>query len=275
MKVVFANSATVEARERLILSGGRWLKRRLRVRYGLIEHPDEGPVLIDTGYGPASAEDDGRSAALKIYNYLLSPVLNDAEQPARLLARYGYQPDDVRLVIVTHFHADHVAQLSLFKNARFIGNGAAWSRIKAKTNRQNLRHGVFTELLPKDFDTRFSALQACSNRALPHGLEGGADIFGDGSVLAVDLPGHADGHFGLLFATLRVPLLYAVDAQWLLAGLEPGRAPGFPASLIADDRDKWLASTKQVRAFEAAGGDVVLCHDPRRTPYDFDPAGSG
>ena len=49
MKPVFANSAWVKAPEKLILRGGRWKQRYLRVRYGFFIHPTVGPILIDTG----------------------------------------------------------------------------------------------------------------------------------------------------------------------------------------------------------------------------------
>ncbi|TGT20339.1 MBL fold metallo-hydrolase, partial [Mesorhizobium sp. M4B.F.Ca.ET.172.01.1.1] len=112
---------------------------------------------------------------------------------------------------------------------------AAWARVKARTPRQNLRHGVFTELFPADFESRLDGLSG-KPRIEPRGdMPGGTDIFGDGSVVAVDLPGHADGQFGLLFNGLERPLLYAVDVQWLLTALTEKRTPGFPATLIAED----------------------------------------
>ncbi|TGT34719.1 MBL fold metallo-hydrolase, partial [Mesorhizobium sp. M8A.F.Ca.ET.165.01.1.1] len=116
---------------------------------------------------------------------------------------------------ISHFHADHISGLSLFANARFIASDAAWLRLKARTARQNLRHGVFTELFPADFEARLDGLSKMKQVPPRGDIPGGADLFGDGSVIAVDLPGHADGQFGLLFSGLDRPLLYAVDVQWM------------------------------------------------------------
>ncbi|ESX46588.1 MBL fold metallo-hydrolase [Mesorhizobium sp. C416B] len=269
MKIVFANSASVGAAERLILRGGSWAKVRLRVRYGLIMHPRAGPVLIDTGYTPHVTQGSGRSTALRLYSAILRPQLNEAEQPLAVLARFGLSLQDVRTVIVTHFHADHMSGLSLFPNARLIANDTAWARAKAKTSRQNLRHGVFKELFPADFESRLDGLSSKRRIEPRGGVPGGADLFGDGSVIAVGLPGHADGQFGLSFPNLERPLLYAVDAQWLFAALVENRTPGLPATLLAEDAAAIEPTSVMLRRFLATGGEVVLCHDPAVTAYDL------
>ncbi|RVD55819.1 MBL fold metallo-hydrolase [Mesorhizobium sp. M2D.F.Ca.ET.185.01.1.1] len=271
MKIVFANSAWVSAAERLILRGGSWQSVRLRVRYGLIFHAVAGPVLIDTGYTPEALSGERRGRMLRLYGALLKPQLNADEQVLPLLRRFGLSPSDIRNVVVTHFHADHISGLSLFRNARFIANDAAWARVKARTPRQNLRHGVFTELFPADFESRLDGLSG-KPRIEPRGdMPGGTDIFGDGSVVAVDLPGHADGQFGLLFNGLERPLLYAVDVQWLLTALTEKRTPGFPATLIAEDAAAIEPTSAMLRRFLASGGEVMLCHDPAPTSRDLAP----
>lgn len=269
MKIVFANSAWVNAAERLILRGGSWQSVRLRVRYGLIFHPVAGPVLVDTGYTPEALTGEGRGRMLRLYGALLKPELNAAEQVLPVLNRFGLSPDDIRAVIVTHFHADHISGLSLFPKARFVASDAAWARVKARTPRQNLRHGVFSELFPADFEKRLDGLSSKRHVQARNGFPGGADLFGDGSVIAIDLPGHADGQFGLLFASLERPLLYAVDVQWLLTALTENRTPGFPATLIAEDAAAIEPTSAVLRRFLAAGGEVMLCHDPAPTSYDL------
>lgn len=273
MKIVFANSAWVSAAERLILRGGSWKTIRLRVRYGLILHPQAGAVLIDTGYTPHVTTGPDRSLALRLYGAVLRPALNAAEQPLPVLARFGLTLRDISAVVVTHFHADHMAGLSLFPNARFIASDAAWSRAKARTTRQNLRHGVFSELFPADFEARLDGLSSKQQIAPNDGVPGGADLFGDGSVVAVDLPGHADGQFGLLFPKMERPLLYAVDAQWLLTALTENRTPGLPATLLAEDAAALEPTSETLRRFLATGGEVMFCHDPEPTPYDLDSEG--
>ncbi len=109
MNVQFANSATVRALQRLMLRGGAMRSVALKVRYGLLLHPQAGPVLIDTGYGSTVTRGADRSRALKLYARILNPQLHGSQSPVALLARHGFKPGDVRTIIVTHFHADHVS----------------------------------------------------------------------------------------------------------------------------------------------------------------------
>lgn len=262
MKVLFPNSAWVDARERLILAQGRLTKRRLKVRYGVIIHPDHGVILIDTGYTAEAVKNENRSAILRLYSKALGPVLNLGGQPDEVLSRLGYDTRDVRMVIVTHFHADHVSGLRQFPNARFVVDGAAWDQVATNSAFANLRHGVFTELLPDDFADRILDLSTCRDTPL------GRDILGDGSLIAVPLPGHAAGHFGVIIQTDPTPIFYAVDAQWLRAAATQGRAVGYPARFIMDDYGGYLRSSAHVARMIAQGQNVVFCHDPEDGTFD-------
>jgi glyoxylase-like metal-dependent hydrolase (beta-lactamase superfamily II) len=256
----FINSATIRAPERLLLRGGSWRSIAVGVRYGLMVHPDLGPVLIDTGYGPRATEGSGRGFLLKTYGAILRPVLDRQGAPAAALARLGFAAADVRRIVVTHFHADHIAALRDFPNATFITSGEAVAQIGAMSASSRIRNGIFDELLPTDFAARVLPLEACAQRHLPFGLGAGHDIFGDGTCLAVDLPGHGIGHFGLVWPKLSPPLLYGVDATWLSEALAL-RLPAGIVTAVYHDRVATVASAARVRAFGEAGGRVVLCHD--------------
>ena len=140
---------------------------------------------------------------------------------------------------------------------------------------RSAREGVFSELLPPDFESRLSLIEETPVVEGPCGIGPAHDVAGDGSVLVVDLPGHLAGHVGLCFAGLGRPLLYATDTQWLLRAITEDRLPGFPASLIAHDRAAGVRSAARVRAFVAAGGEAMLCHDPHRHRLDLDPEVGG
>src|SRR5262245_18522717 len=265
---LFPTSAIVRASERLVLGGGRWTRLDIPIRYGLWLHQRFGPVLIDTGYAPRVTSDARRSLGLKLYNALLRPRLIEMDAPLQRLRALGLGPGDVTRIVVTHFHADHVAGLGDFPNARILASADAFSRLSRMSKLQQLHNAYYPELVPADFAVRLMPIEDCRTVALPHNLGRGFDLFDDGSLLAVPLPGHALGHHGLLWPEL--PLLYAVDAQWLLQAIMDRRLPEGPARLIYADEAEVSASCEKVRSFALTGGRVVLCHDPQ--PVDF-PAG--
>lgn len=269
MRPVFPNSATVTVNGRLVLRKAPPGRVALKVRYGLFVHPVHGPVLVDTGYGPQVTEAPGRSLPLRLYSTVLRPMLVEDQAPQAVLARMGFTPADVRLVILTHLHADHVARLDEFPQARILTRRAVLDATLGRSRFANLHRGIFPELLPAGLMDRCTDIDSLPRVAAPPGLPDGHDLFGDGSVLAIDLPGHAEGHFGLCFPRLAPPLLYACDVQWRVQALEPGRAPGYPARAVAEDRAAWAATTAQVAAFARGGGQVVLCHQPEDTPFDL------
>ena len=67
-------------------------------------------ILVDTG-GHDTAEG----------GQLHPPYQRDVEQdPVRVLARFDVRPEDIDLLILTHLHWDHAANLRQFPNARLI-----------------------------------------------------------------------------------------------------------------------------------------------------------
>ena len=268
MRPVFINSASVRAPERLLLKGGQWGMINLKVRYGFLAHPTLGPVLIDTGYGPRVTNGNERSLALKAYAAVLRPRLIAGNCALPFLHSKGIQPDDVRTIIITHFHADHVSALLDFPKAHFLLSRKVWESFVGSGQFGNLRHGVFGELIPANFAERMTFFETLPMVKLGDPFGHGYDVLGDGSTLAIDLPGHAAGHSGLLFTDGPRPLLYATDVQWLPLAITENRAPGFPATRIYDDANAAINSAAKVRAFAASEGDFLLCHQPQSHDCD-------
>ena len=250
----FYNSACVCVPYRLVQPGGGWGKVALQVRWALFHHPSHGFVMVDTGYTPAVTQ--GGSWALRAYAHVLGPQLFAQGQPMAVLAANGLSPEDIGTVIVTHYHADHIAGLRDFPNARLIAPGQGHDA--------GLRHGVFRELLPSDFAARHQPFESCA----PCEWQGiqARDVFGDGEVLAVPLGGHAKGQHGLWFAQAQV--FYAVDVEWTLPALDPQIGRPLAGALIADDRRAVDQSRAFVWGLMQQGIQVVLCHDPAPTRWD-------
>lgn len=166
---------------------------------GLIEHPTEGLILFDTGYDPAFLTATAPFPE-RFYRWATPVALQPEETVAAWLARLGRKPDEVRAIVLSHFHGDHVAGLHHFPKARIFAARAGYSAIARQSRFGRVASGVLTALLPADLDTRARWFEDCPAVDLSRAyapFTRGADLFGDGSLIAVELPGHCPGHWGL------------------------------------------------------------------------------
>jgi glyoxylase-like metal-dependent hydrolase (beta-lactamase superfamily II) len=258
------DSAFISLRGGLVLRGGGFKRIRLGVRFGVIDRGADGVCLVDTGYGPAITRGSTRSRSVRIHNTLLSPTLIEAGQPAAVLASLGKTAADVRTIVLTHFHPDHVANLALFPTARIIASGEAAKTISEMGALRRMRHGVMPELLLPDMWSRISSIEDCPQKPTWTRLNLGHDIFGDGSYLAIPFPGHALGHFGLVWREAAGPVCYAADVTWTLEALKDNRAARFARFAVFADSKAGRESENLLRAFIAEGGEVRLCHEIMR-----------
>ncbi len=235
---------------RLVLSGGRG-RVDLAVRFGVLERPGHSPVLIDAGWPDRRP---GEGLALWLYRKLLQPRIDASQSPAAVLK--GRPPG---ALLLSHLHADHLGMASALPGVPIHAPSRAVAHARRHPWRA-LRHGVMAELLP---DT---VIDLAGEAPLPFDLGQGRDVLGDGSVLSVSLPGHADGHTGFLFPAFDPPVLYAADVQWVWPAIAERRPPRGPAWAVYSDARSAMESLTRVRAFAAAGGRVVLCHDPAPVP---------
>jgi glyoxylase-like metal-dependent hydrolase (beta-lactamase superfamily II) len=82
----------------------------------LIEGSD-GPILVDTGLPDC----EGARQVISAHGGEFKPCRQEHEWKLEAqLTRYGYHPDDIHTIILTHLHGDHFGNNELFSNARFF-----------------------------------------------------------------------------------------------------------------------------------------------------------
>jgi glyoxylase-like metal-dependent hydrolase (beta-lactamase superfamily II) len=254
------NSAHIDVAAGLVRRGAGLATISLTVRYGLIELKGGGLCLVDTGVGPEVTRGQ-RSAALRLYGAILRPRLDPNQSPQATLSGLGATAADVRSVVLTHFHADHVSSLRDFAHAAIITCGDAARRVAGMSSGAALRHGIFKELIPQGFEQRLRPLQDMTRVPTGTVLGDGYDLFADGSYLAVPLPGHTFGHFGIFWRDQAGPIVYATDASWTLEALLGDQTPGISSAIVFDDRRAGRQTQQRLREFAREGGRILLCHD--------------
>ena len=203
--------------EHRTLRGGQRRTVPFPALFALIEHPQRGPILFDTGYTPRFY-DETRRFPYSLYARLTPTYVEPADTAHHQLHTRGIAPDDIRYVILSHFHADHIGGVADFPRAQYLYLEEAYQAVQGKKGMQAVRAGFLAGLLPADFEQRSEPLGTARWVVLPASyapFEQGVDVLGDGSLLAVPLPGHAHGQMGLFLTTEAWgPMLLAADACW-------------------------------------------------------------
>lgn len=251
--------------------GAAWRVQTYPAGFTLLLHPTHGPVLFDTGYSARVPAAMRRWPGV-LYG-LLTPVRLDARETARSqLARLGFAAEEVEDVIVSHLHADHVGGLRDFGAARFHLDPDAYAPLRHLRGVAAIRKAFMPELLPGDFEAR---VQPLDFQPAPPGLSPfplAADVFGDGSASAVQVPGHAPGMIALIVRTTPDAALdgdgtgltlLAADAAWSVRALREGREVHPLARVVFDDARAERQSAARLRDWLAAHphARVIVSHD--------------
>lgn len=235
----------------------------------LIVHPGEGPMLFDTGYDPAFLTAT-QPIPERFYRWLTPVSLDPGEYLTVQLAAHGIVPADVRHVILSHFHADHMAGTHNFTNAAIHCARAGLDAACSGGRFAAVRHGVLRALIPADIGTRARFFEDAPRIALSRDLapfEMGADILGDGSVIAVELPGHCPGHWGLVVRDAAAGDHFMVgDAAWSSDAIHRNMpAPAIASGFLGDTKTA-RATLAKLHTLWSRNPDIRLtpCHCPER-----------
>lgn len=233
----------------------------------LVLHPTEGPLLFDTGYDPAFFQATRRWPE-KLYR-LATPVrLAEGEAVSRQIAGLGLAPSDIRGVILSHFHGDHVAGLPAFPRAKIYCARAGLEQMRRVGRLGGVRRGLLPALVPPDAEDRARFFEDMPRRTLPpevRPFETGADILGDGSLLAVELPGHCIGHWGLLLRDEADRRRFLIgDAAWSLKAVRENRPPPALTTALLGRTDRYRRTLAELHAVarDAPEVDLIPSHCP-------------
>jgi glyoxylase-like metal-dependent hydrolase (beta-lactamase superfamily II) len=168
------------------------------------------------------------------------------------LRKRGITPDELRHVIISHWHADHIGGLRDFPNATIHSSEAAWRSVQDAKGFAALRKAFLPGLVPEDAASRLNWIGE------------GSDLFGDGSLRVLELPGHAVGQIGVRFtAEDGTPVLLAADACWLSAAFRENRMP-HPITKVIHDWEIYRASLARLHRMHREEPELLIvpCHCP-------------
>jgi len=198
----------------------------------------QGNVLFDTGCHPSLALDPARLGPLA---RSIAVTSKPDDHLMTGLAALGIRPEDIDIVVNSHFHFDHCGCNEFFKSATIVCHA---KELAAASAPEALAAGFLSAdwKHPNTFDT----------------IDAQRDLFGDGRVVLLPLPGHTPGTTGAVVDLERSGrYLLASDSVALRVVLERDLNP----------RNNWngelaLRSLAEIRRIEASGATVVFGHDP-------------
>jgi len=155
-----------------------------------------------------------------------------------LLTLLGLAPASVKFVGISHYHGDHVGQTSSFPQATLLIGKGDWDVVNDPA--------------------AFAPWVSGGSKVEP--LTADKDVFGDGSVIVLNMPGHTPGHHSLLVKLKETGnVLITGDLSHFRENYDSNGIPTFntdrAASLASIDRFKQIA-----RNLKAT---VIIQHDQR------------
>jgi len=215
----------------------------------LVRHP-RGAAVFDTGLDLETQRDPEARVGPIARVFQISFAAGE-ELSARLAA-LDVDPGEVRWLVSSHLHFDHVGGNAQLPNARWLLQRREWEAAgDAEWRARN-----FVD--PRDYDLGHDRLLA----------DGEHDLFGDGSVVCLPTFGHTPGHQSLRvrgalrsIGTRSGDLVLTADACYLRRTLADGVLPP-----NVHDADAMRASLARLRALRDAGAHLVFGHEPEGWP---------
>lgn len=231
----------------------------------LIETDRAGMVLVDTGPG-VSLRPAGRLIE-RIFNAALRPDYNPLDTPSAQVKRLGFEPTDVRHILLTHLDPDHIGALADFPWAQVH---LSQRELDASTDRRHLRervyspgqwaHGVNWAPIPDSDATWKQTPNARTISGLPD------------EILAIALPGHTCGHTGYAIEHTGTNgekwLLHGGDSHFSRHQIDPG-AQNAPPMIRAfyllcqyNPRVQRHTLASLINLHADPSVDIICSHDP-------------
>lgn len=238
-------------------------KVQFPARFFLLKHPEKGLILVDTGYSKFF-EEETKKFPYSLYSKITPILFDERESAKNQLLEIGIEISDIKYLFITHFHGDHIAGLRDFDDCKFICSKKAYDSVKDKKGIGALINGFVPNFIPSDFEKRVLFIEdgekENDDNVLNFFGSDVYDVFGDGSLLSVELSGHAEGQMTLFFKGKNdnKEVFLVGDAAWDGESIKNLEYPSFITKLIASDYEKFNFNLKRLHLFSKKNPDILI-----------------
>jgi N-acyl homoserine lactone hydrolase len=224
----------------------------------LVQHPD-GNLLLDGGNSTHMKEEIAvYSGSDKLFLETVSAQLAPTLPLPDALASASIPAGTLDLFLASHIHIDHVGGLIDLPDVPVLMPAAELAVMQ-----RGLAQTIF-EVVPAHAQ-RIAPLArelVFDGPAVP-GFAVSADIFGDGSVVVVPLPGHTPGSVGVFFSVRDKRVFHVGDAVSSLVQLAADTGKQFPMDRTDSDPDGALATVHLLHYLKANDPELAIlpAHD--------------
>ncbi len=225
----------------------------IQVYFHVLRHPEHGTFLVDTGVEKA-LRDDPEKAVLRGMMASLFMKLETMKVHLPLGDWLAGKEQPLQGVFLTHLHLDHILGMPDVPAGTAVYTGPGEAESSAFLNL--FSRGPTDEALEGKASLSEWAYEADASGR----FDGVIDIFGDGSVWALWVPGHTQGSTAYLVRTPNGPVLLTGDACHTRWGWEHDVEPG----TFSSDIPRSVESFTRLRSLvaEHPSIDVRLGHQP-------------
>lgn len=238
----------------------------------LAQQADVSITRLDCGTPPAEPRDVSRFSDIYAYPdlkvaftyscYLIKHndqyLVWDAGQPDNgnaaapkknlkvLLGELGIKPEQVNYLGISHYHGDHTGQAPLLPGAMLLMGKGDWDAVSGVTPNQMASGEPFKHWI--------------SGGGKVEAVAGDKDIFGDGTVVMLAMPGHTPGHSSLLVRLQEMGnVLISGDLAHFHENYDNNGVPSFNTN-----RADTLASIARFKAIaKNLDATIIIQHDAR------------
>lgn len=217
----------------------------------LIKHRNYGYILYDTGYNIKLLKNN-----IKYYLYrFLNPVyIREEEMINFRLKKHGIETDEIKYIILSHLHPDHIGGLEFFPNAKVIITQKCYEDFE----KNSLHSLIFKEFLPQNFKENLLVKKIeMENKEFKY-LKS-YDLFSDNSILLTELNGHSSGQCCVYIKEKN--LFIGADSTWRVEFLDMIDKMKFLPRLIQNNFSEYKKSIELLKVIQKAGIKIVVSHD--------------
>jgi N-acyl homoserine lactone hydrolase len=164
-----------------------------------------------------------------------------------LLGKLELKPENIKYVGISHYHGDHVGQVDSFAKSTLLIGKADWDALTDPAKASPIAN-------PATFQPWIKG----GSKVEP--VTGDKDVFGDGTIVMINTPGHTPGHHSLLVRLQGMgPVLLSGDVVHFRENYVYEGIPSFNT-----DRADSIASIDRFKKIAAnLNATVIIQHDAR------------